>query len=442
MEKLNIAVVGSGISGLAAAWLLSKKHNVTLLEADAKPGGHANTLNVDTPDGVIPVDTGFIVYNEKNYPNLTALFDLLDVSSQETAMGFALSINGGAYEYCGDSVAGYFGQRRNIVNYKHWKLLREIGRFFRTAQSRISEFPESISLGEFLSNDRYSQAFIENHIVPMGAAIWSTPMKEMRGFPAKGFIDFYANHGMLQYDGRPIWRTVTGGSKNYVAKIIADGAFEVRCDTPIERIVRRAGKVFVSDKSGLIESYDHVVIATHADQALKLLGDADSIERSFLGSFSYQKNRAVLHRDTRWMPKRRSLWSSWNYLKTGHGFEADLCLTYWMNKLQKLKTNTNLFVTLNPTSEINPKAVDAIIDYDHPIFSAEAMQAQKGLWSVQGRQQTWFCGSYFGYGFHEDGLQSGLAVAEQLGNVKRPWQVENQSGRISLQSEAFPEAAE
>jgi predicted NAD/FAD-binding protein len=442
MERLNIAVVGSGIAGLSAAWLLSKRHRVTLYESDTHIGGHANTVDVETPDGPVAVDTGFIVYNEPNYPNLTALFNHLGIRTQATEMSFALSLDDADYEYAGSGVNGFFGQRRNIARPRHWQMLVEISRFFRTAQARVRLYPDTIGLGEFFLLEGYSSSFVEDHIIPMGAAIWSTSMVDMLAFPARSYVDFYANHGMLQFRERSLWQTVNGGSRTYVNALVEDGGFEVLRQTPVSRVVRHQAYVHIADARGVVRPFDHVVMATHADQTLALLSNLDPLEAKLLGAFAYQRNRAVLHRDRRLMPKRLRLWSSWNYRKTGQGVQADLCVTYWMNRLQSLPTNTNLFVTLNPNIEIHPKAVEAAIDYDHPVFDSAAIAAQGDLWDLQGIRRTWFCGSYFGYGFHEDGAQSGLAVAEQLGQVRRPWNVNNESGRISIADPGFTEAAE
>lgn len=432
MQKLNVAVVGSGIAGLSAAWLLSRRHHVTLYEADDRLGGHANTVDVETPEGPVAVDTGFIVFNRVNYPNLTALFDLMGVSARETEMSFSLSFANGSYEYSGSGAAGFFGQRRNILRPRHWRLLRDVSRFFRTARERVEHYPCDTSLGAFLAAEGYDDGFVGDHIVPMGAAIWSTAMTDMLAFPARSFIGFYANHGLLQFTGRPAWQTLVGGSRTYVRRLIADAGCEVLLANPAKRIVRHANYALVADARGALRPFDHVVIATHANEALRLLEEPDAAEAGVLGAFRYQKNTAVLHRDPRWMPRRKRLWSSWNYLKRAVGLESDLCVTYWMNRLQDIPGRTDLFVTLNPFDTIHPKAVDGVFAYEHPVFDAVAIAAQKDLWSVQGTRRTWFCGSYAGHGFHEDGIQSGLAVAERLGGALRPWSMPDAPARTAL----------
>jgi len=430
MKPLKIAVIGSGISGLSAAWLLSGNHQVTLYEADGHFGGHANTVDVETPSGRVAVDTGFIVYNERNYPNLVELFERLEVPTSASEMTFALSIANGRYEYSGSGANGFFGQRRNLFCLPHWRMLGDITRFFRDAQTRLEGYAPGISLGDYLDAESYCDQFVNEHIVPMGAAIWSTDMRGMMRHPARAFIDFYDNHGLLSFLNRPRWRTVSGGSRSYVSRLLADAGVELKRANGVERIARHPDYVHVAEHSGAVRPFDHVVVATHADQALRLIEEPTVRERNLLGAFGYQENRAVLHRDCRFMPRRRRLWSSWNYLKTGEGVDASLCVTYWMNRLQELDTDTNLFVTLNPVSPIHPKAIDREITYDHPVFDAAAHDAQKDLWSLQGEKRTWFCGAYFGHGFHEDGAASGLAVAEALGGAARPWSTEGLPSRI------------
>jgi predicted NAD/FAD-binding protein len=370
------------------------------------------------------------------------MFDHLDVATEPAEMSFALSQERGAYEYAGSGARGFFGQWRNLASPVHWRLMIDISRFFRSAQRRVQCYPASISLGVFLKQEGYSDVFVQDHIIPMGSAIWSTTTGGMLAFPAGSFIDFYANHGMLQFRDRPQWRTVTGGSRRYVERLVADGGFETHRGNPARRIVRQKNYVHITDQRGIVRPFDHVVIATHADQVKALLDEPDPLEEKLLGEFKYQLNRAVLHRDPRWMPGRKKLWSSWNFLKQKKGAEDGLCVTYWMNRLQNLQTDTNLFVTLNPFGEIHPKAIEAEFEYEHPVFDAAAIEAQKNLWAIQGKRRSWFCGSYFGYGFHEDGLKSGLAVAEQLGGMTRPWPVGDEPGRFASTELPANEAAE
>ncbi|MFN0263617.1 NAD(P)/FAD-dependent oxidoreductase [Tepidamorphus sp. 3E244] len=430
MRPLKIAVIGSGISGLSAAWLLSKTHNVTLYETDDRLGGHANTTHVDMPDGTVAVDTGFIVYNELTYPNLTALFAHLDVPTQASSMGFSFSSDAGAYEYSGTGANGFFGQRRNLLKKRHWRMLSDIKRFFETATTRVTAYDPQISLGAFLATEGYSTTFIDEHIVPMGAAIWSTPAQRMLDFPARAFVDFYDNHRLLQFNDQPVWRTVRGGSREYVQRICDDGDFEIVQGVGARAIRRTDTAALVEDARGAVRPFDQVVIATQADQALGLLDAPADEEARLLGAFAYQENLAILHSDRRLMPKRRRIWSAWNFLKSGAQGRSELCLTYWMNELQSLDTRWPVLVTLNPYDEVHPKAEHGRFAYRHAVFDNAALTAQKDLWSLQGQKRTWFCGSYFGYGFHEDGLQAGLAVAEAIGGVRRPWYVDNESGRI------------
>ncbi|MCJ8507724.1 FAD-dependent oxidoreductase [Rhizobium lemnae] len=428
----RIAVIGSGISGLSAAWLASRSNRVVLYEADHRLGGHSNTAIVPTAYGDIPVDTGFIVYNDKNYPNLVALFQHLNVPTIASDMSFAASIDDGRFEYSGTGLKGLLGQRLNIARPRFWRMLTDVLRFYREAEGLLKRPElEGLTLGEYLDRENYSKAFIEDHLLPMGAAIWSMTTIDMRAYPLHAFVRFFVHHGLILLKGRPRWRTVLGGSREYVRRLIADFAGEIRLSTPVARIQRMANGVIVTDKSGHADRFDDVIIATHANDALSMLGDADHLEREILGSFRYTDNVAVLHSDENLMPKRKSVWSSWNYIAGRQAADgAPLCVTYWMNLLQDLDRRQNLFVTLNACREIRKDKIVATYNYTHPLFDLSAMAAQKRIWDLQGRRNTFFCGAHFGSGFHEDGLQAGLAAAEAATGSRRPWQVADESGRI------------
>lgn len=442
---MRVAVIGSGISGLSAAWLLSRSADVTLIESDTRLGGHTNTIDVATPEGPVPVDTGFIVYNEPNYPNLTSLFAHLGVDTAPTDMGFAVSADDGAMEYCGRDFDGLFGQRRNFLRPRHWQMVVDILRFFKHAERHAAEMEVDLSIGEFLKLNGYSSAFVEDHLLPICAAIWSTPARSMLEFPARTFVNFFANHGLLVADvnKRPIWRTVRGGSRSYIDKLLRQGRPHVLTNAHVAAVTRDATGVDVLFATGDQGRFDHVVFACHADQALRLLADPAAEERGILQQFRFTPNRAVLHTDSRMMPRRKKLWSSWNYLRSGKGDAAQLSLTYWMNELQPLPTATDIFVTLNPMHDFAPGSVQRVIDYEHPLFDADSVGAQHDMWRIQGVRRTWFAGAWLGYGFHEDGLQSGLEVAERIGGVMRPWTAQGQRDRIAHNWEAtIPVAAE
>ncbi|CAM3450069.1 NAD(P)/FAD-dependent oxidoreductase [Parendozoicomonas haliclonae] len=435
---LNIAVIGSGIAGLSSAWLLSRQHNVTLFEKDDRFGGHSNTVTLSGKNGQIDVDTGFIVFNERTYPNLTALFDYLDVPSSETDMSFAVSLNNGKTEYAGTDLNGLFAQRKNLFSPRFWQMITDILRFYRASGEWQQTLGANISLRQLLEKHSYSKAFVNEHLVPMGAAIWSTPADKMLDYPALAFLRFCENHGLLQLSDRPQWRTVTGGSREYVRRMIADIGPHVLMNSCVRKVRRYPDRVEVLDIQGREHTFDHVVMACHADTTLKLLQEPDELEQLLLGAFKFQRNRALLHSDKRFMPRNRKAWASWNYL--GNTSEATQtqgnlgkgtgpAVTYWMNRLQHID-DLPLFVTLNP--EMEPSMIHGSFLYDHPVFDQGAIEAQTRLWELQGRNRTWFCGAWFAYGFHEDGLQSGLAVAEELGGQCRPWRVEGQNDRLHL----------
>lgn len=422
---LDIAVVGGGISGLSAAWLLSQRHRVTLFERDRRIGGHSHTIDVRST----PVDTGFIVYNERTYPNLSALFDYLDVETRPSTMSFSVSLDRGRLEYAG-SLAGLFAQASNVASPRFWSMLRDLVRFYHRAPRDLPRVGAA-SLSDYLDGIGCGAAFRDDHLYPMAAAIWSTPVHKIPHYPAAAFIRFCENHGLLDFVSRPKWRTVAGGSREYVRKLTPRFADGIRVGCPVHAIRPDHGGVVVTTARGA-ERFDHVVIAAHANEALRLLEDPSELEESLLGSFQYRRNTALLHSDPALMPRRRRVWSSWNYASDTVLASPRLSVTYWMNRLQGIADEQPLFLTLNPIWQPQPDLVHLQMTYDHPMFDAAATEAQARLWTLQGRRNIWFCGAYFGAGFHEDGLQSGLAVAEQLGGVRRPWSVPNESGRIHL----------
>lgn len=417
-HRQRIAVVGSGIAGHTAAWALSKVHDVTLFEADSRFGGHAHTADVDLDGVPTPVDTGFIVYNELNYPNLIKLFETLGVETKPSNMSFGLSLQGGRFEYRSDaSRAALFAQKRNMFNPRYIRMLLELLSFYRQGTSLIHRADITrITLGQLLAELKVSRYFIDRHLVPMAACIWSASCNQILDFPAAAFVRFFTNHGLFNIGNRPQWRTVAGGSRAYVQALHKDMTARTLTDAKVEAVIRQGRKVSVHARNRTPELFDHVVLACHGDQALKLLPSPTSDEAAILSQFRYSENIAVLHRDSALMPRRKAVWSSWNYVAPKTlGPDSEVPITYWMNLLQGLDPKHDIFVSLNPGQDINPRLVEKTMQYSHPIFDAAALAAQSRLADIQGVNRLWYCGSYWGYGFHEDACASGVAVAKALG---------------------------
>jgi predicted NAD/FAD-binding protein len=430
-------VVGSGIAGLGTAWLLSRRHEVTLFERNAYLGGHSNTVEVASGSEALGIDTGFVVFNYKNYPHLTRLFAHLGVETQETEMSFAASVDDGRIEYAGSDLNSLFAQRGNLVSPAYWRMLRDILRFNRDAKRSLREGDaDGLSLGAYLEKGRYGERLADHYLLPMAAAIWSCPTATMRDFPAISFFRFFENHGLLDLFDRPQWRTVTGGSRRYVARLAADLAGRASVSRPATAVRRSPDGVLVHAADGTAERFDAVVLACHADEALRLIDDPRPAERAILSRFGYQENRTILHSDTALMPRERRVWSSWNYLAaSGAAGTERVSVSYWANRLQRLPGERQFFVSLNPLREPHPAAVVAEMTYHHPVFDADAVHAQRLLPQLQGRDRLWFCGSYFGYGFHEDALASAVSVAHQLG-ADTPWTLPVAAARSGVHTAA------
>lgn len=425
---MRVAVIGTGIAGNAAAWALSKRYPVTVYDRELRPGGHSHTVTVDYDGVQIAVDIGFIVYNELNYPDLTALFDHLGVETVESCMSFAVSADGGRFEWKGggdtwaDTAKGLFAQRKNLISPSFLLMLKDILTFNeQSVKDHANGRLGNMTLGQYFRWRKFAPRLLTDYLAPMGAAIWSAPADEMLDFPAENFIAFFNNHRLLQYD-RPVWRTVKGGSKRYVEKLTAEFGDHLRLGCAVTSIERTAHGVVVHDSHGHHETYDHVVVAAHSNQALAMLSDPSADETAILGDIGYAPNVVYLHRDVRLMPKRKDAWASWNFLrwKREGSHVNDVAVTYWINRLQGIADDKPLFVSLNPPFTPDPDLTFGRYTCEHPQYSAKAFAAQKRLDDIQGKRHTWFCGAWTGYGFHEDGLRSGLAVAEALGATV-PW---------------------
>ena len=434
---MRVAVIGSGISGLASAWLLRQSADVHLFECDNRLGGHSHTVEAHFGDAVIPVDTGFIVFNPLNYPNLTNLFAQLDVATIDSDMSFSVSMGGGQMEYEG-SVRGLFAQPSNWIKPRYLSMLLDLVRFYRNAPRQLDAGPADETLGAFIARNSFADAFVADHLLPMGAAIWSASSQKMMDFPVRSFMRFMENHKLLNFIDRPQWRTVAGGSRTYVDAIAASLGNAVHLNSDIKGIRRNNDGVYMTLAGQDEIWFDKIILAAHADQSLALISDPSVTERGILSAFSFQDNHAVLHSDRALMPRRRRAWASWNYLSGPEQaaqpkFEwrqpNDLCLTYWMNRLQSIDQRYPLFETLNPVFMPAPELVHGEYIYRHPLFDVKAITAQHQLAEIQGKNGVYFAGAWTGYGFHEDGLKSAISAALSLGaNVPwptrvRPWRI-------------------
>jgi uncharacterized protein len=411
---VKVAVIGAGISGLVTAHLLAGRQEITVFEANAYPGGHTNTVRVDTADATHWVDTGFIVFNDRNYPRFERLLERLGVEHQTSDMSFGVSDGAGDFEYCSASPNGLFAKRAHLATPWFHRMIADLVRFNRDARQLLARDDAGPSLGQWLDGREYSRPFVERLLVPQAAAVWSADPRQMWSFPARFLVEFFDNHGMLGFRGRPRWRTVQGGSHRYVQALIAPWRDRLRLSTPVQAVTRLVDHVEVKPHGGEAERFDEVVLAAHSDQALALLTDASDREHELLGAIPYARNQAVLHTDTRLLPTRRRAWASWNYHLLDEPAGAST-VTYHMNRLQALRADREFCVTLNRGDAIDPAKVIRKIDYAHPVYTAAGQAAHARHAEISGRNRTHYCGAYWGWGFHEDGVASAVRVAQRLG---------------------------
>lgn len=411
---MRIAIIGAGISGLVSAYLLSREHEIVVYEANDYIGGHTHTIDVDAEGQTYPVDTGFIVFNEKTYPNFVKLLDQLGVAWQPSKMSFSMRCEKTGLEYSPTSLNSLFAQRRNLFRPPFLKMLLEIFRFRRESETLVESLDDTTTLVDYLEKNRYSRGFVEHFIIPMGSAIWSADPARFQGFPARYFAAFFRNHGFLQVRDKPQWLVIKGGSREYVKKLIKPFEDKIRVGCPVRSVARSEAHVEVEEGTGGVERFDQCILACHSDQALAILKDPTDAERDVLGAISYQENRTVLHTDASLLPRRRSCWAAWNSCIPKEAHHA-VTLTYSMNILQTLRAPVEFCVTLNQVEAIDPHKVIREITYHHPVYTSAGLAARKRFREISGRNRTHFCGAYWGYGFHEDGVKSALAVCESFG---------------------------
>ena len=414
---MKIGVIGSGVSGLVSALTLQERFEVSLFEKNSKLGGHSNTVTIEQENKKYSVETGFIVLNDKNYPIFTSLLKHLNIGVNNSSMSFSVSVDKGQFEYS-SSYIGLLGQTKNIIDPKYWGMLRDINYFYTNALRDVKDCPDNETLGQFLKRFNYSNKFIDYHLVPMTASIWSCPTKSILNFPIKSLLVFFENHKLLNIYNRPKWSTVNKGSREYVKKIQSLLKGEIYTNTKVNKISKSKEGIRVHYQDG-IKTFDKVILACHADQSSEILIENFSEEANLLKDFKYQKNTSILHSDINFMPKRKSVWSSWNYI-TETGNSGNLSITYWMNELQGINSPKPILLSLNPKILPNPDLIYGQYSYSHPILDNNAINIQKKLSSIQGKNNLWFCGAWTGFGFHEDGVKSAVEIANSH-NIDLPW---------------------
>ena len=414
---MKIGVIGSGVSGLVSALTLQEKFEVSLFEKNSKLGGHSNTVTIEQENKKYSVETGFIVLNDKNYPIFTSLLKHLNIGVNNSSMSFSVSVDKGQFEYS-SSYIGLLGQTKNIIDPKYWGMLRDINYFYTNALKDVKDCPDNETLGQFLKRFNYSNKFIDYHLVPMTASIWSCPTKSILNFPIKSLLVFFENHKLLNIYNRPKWSTVNKGSREYVKKIQSLLKGNIYTNAKVNKISKSKEGIRVHYQDG-IKTFDKVILACHADQSSEILIENFSEEANLLKDFKYQKNTSILHSDINFMPKRKSVWSSWNYI-TETGNSGNLSITYWMNELQRINSPKPILLSLNPKILPNPDLIYGQYSYSHPILDNNAINIQKKLSSIQGKNNLWFCGAWTGFGFHEDGVKSAVEIANSH-NIHLPW---------------------
>ena len=414
---MKIGVIGSGVSGLVSALTLQERFEVSLFEKNSKLGGHSNTVTIEQENKKYSVETGFIVLNDKNYPIFTSLLKHLNIGVNNSSMSFSVSVDKGQFEYS-SSYIGLLGQTKNIIDPKYWGMLRDINYFYTNALKDVKDCPDNETLGQFLKRFNYSNKFIDYHLVPMTASIWSCPTKSILNFPIKSLLVFFENHKLLNIYNRPKWSTVNKGSREYVKKIKSLLKGKIYTNAKVNKISKSKEGLRVHYQDG-IKTFDKVILACHADQSSEILIENFSEEANLLKDFKYQKNTSILHSDINFMPKRKSVWSSWNYI-TETGNSGNLSITYWMNELQGINSSKPILLSLNPKILPNPDLIYGQYSYSHPILDNNAINIQKKLSSIQGKNNLWFCGAWTGFGFHEDGVKSAVEIANSH-NIHLPW---------------------